>query len=212
MTTSSSPDSPIDLAVLISGGGTTLKNLIEQIDQGFLNAKIQVVISSRSDAPGLIIAENAKLPHHLCHRFDYPCTPTFSQALFERLAPYKIDLVCLGGFLDLWKIPDCYRGRVMNIHPALLPAFGGKGFYGLHVHQAVLQAGIPITGCTVHFCDDKYDQGPIILQQTVPVIPDDSPESLQRRVFEAECEAYPEAIRLFQLGRLSIETRKVIIQ
>jgi phosphoribosylglycinamide formyltransferase-1 len=120
-------------------------------------------------------------------------------------------LVCLAGFLQLISIPEDFQGRVMNIHPALIPAFCGKGFYGHHVHEAVLAYGVKITGCTVHFCDNQYDHGPIILQRAVPVLDDDTPDSLAARVFQQECEAYPEAIRLFAEGRLRIEGRRVRI-
>src|SRR5207253_7165627 len=110
------------------------------------------------------------------------------------------------------RVPDDYLGRVMNIHPALIPAFCGKGFYGHRVHEAVLQAGVKVTGCTVHFADNEYDHGPIILQRTVPVLDDDTAETLAQRVFEQECEAYPEAIHLFAEGRLGLEGRRVLTQ
>jgi len=117
----------------------------------------------------------------------------------------------MAGFLQLLTIPEDFQLRVMNIHPSLIPAFCGKGFYGHHVHEAVLEAGVKITGCTVHFADNQYDHGPIILQRAVPVLDDDTPESLAQRVFEAEKEAYPEAIRLFAQGRLVVTGRRVRI-
>ncbi len=122
------------------------------------------------------------------------------------------DLVCLAGFLQLLRIPPDFENRVMNIHPALIPAFSGKGFHGLHVHRAVLEAGVKITGCTVHFADNEYDHGPIILQRAVAVADDDTPESLSARVFAQECAAYPEAIRLFAEGRLRIVGRRVLMR
>src|SRR5262245_7485954 len=118
----------------------------------------------------------------------------------------------MGGFLKLWTIPERWRGRVMNIHPALLPSFGGKGMHGRHVHEAVLAAGCKVSGCTVHFVDATYDTGPIILQRTCPVLEDDTLESLAGRVFEEEKLAYPEAIRLFAEGRLSVEDRRVRVR
>jgi phosphoribosylglycinamide formyltransferase-1 len=121
------------------------------------------------------------------------------------------DLVCMAGFLSLWRIPDDMMGRVINIHPALLPDFGGKGMYGLRVHRAVLAAGRTESGCTVHFCDNEYDHGPIILQRKVPVLPDDTPESLSARVFEQECIGYPEAVRLFCDNRIRLTGREVTI-
>jgi phosphoribosylglycinamide formyltransferase-1 len=115
----------------------------------------------------------------------------------------------MAGFLQLLEIPDDFLGRVMNIHPALLPAFGGKGYHGRKVHEAAIEAGVKVSGCTVHFADNEYDHGPIIIQRVVPVEDDDTPESLQARVFAAECEAYPEAVRLFAAGRLRVEGRRV---
>ena len=117
----------------------------------------------------------------------------------------------LGGFLQLVQVPDDFLGRVMNIHPSLIPAFCGKGFYGEYVHEAVLAMGVKVTGCTVHFADNEYDHGPIILQRAVPVLDTDTAEILAARVFQQECEAYPEAIRLFAEGKLRIEGRRVKI-
>ncbi len=121
--------------------------------------------------------------------------PNFHDRISEILVDANVDLVCMAGFTTLWKIPDAWIGRVLNIHPALLPDFGGTGFFGLNVHRAVLDAGRSITGCTVHQCDNEYDHGSIVLQQTVPVRDDDTPETLAARVFKQECIAYPEAIR-----------------
>lgn len=123
-----------------------------------------------------------------------------------------VDLVVLAGFLHLFVFPPKYRGRVMNIHPALLPNFGGAGFYGNRVHEEVIRSGVKETGCTVHFCDGRYDHGPIILQRRIPVRPDDTVETLSKRVFQEECDAYPEAIRLFAEGRIKIEGDRVIIR
>jgi len=117
--------------------------------------------------------------------------------------------VLLGGFLQLLKVPEDYRGRILNIHPSLIPAFCGKGFHGRHVHEAVLAAGVKVSGCTVHFVDDEYDHGPIVAQRAVSVLEDDTPQSLSERVFAQECELYPEAVRLFAAGRLRIEGRRV---
>ena len=133
----------------------------------------------------------------------------FSRRIFEQVRPTGADLVCLAGFLQLLPIPDDFRGRVMNIHPALIPAFCGKGFYGHRVHEAVLASGVKFSGCTVHFADNEYDHGPIISQSPVPVFADDTPDSLAARVFTEECEAYPEAIRLYAEGKLRIEGRRV---
>jgi len=185
---------PMKLAALISGGGRTVLNLQEHINAGRLNARIEMVISSRPDAKGVERTRQAGLQTTVIDR------KTLSDDAFQRRiteAVSDVGLVCMAGFLSLWQIPEAFRNRVMNIHPALLPEFGGRGMYGKRVHEAVLAAGKIISGCTVHFCDNEYDHGPIILQREVPVHPDDSVDSLAARVFEQECIAYPEAIRRF---------------
>ncbi|MCS7015265.1 MAG: phosphoribosylglycinamide formyltransferase [Gemmatales bacterium] len=202
---------PLRLAVLISGTGNTLQNLIEHIRARKLPAEIVLVISSKADVAGVEKARRAGLPTEIILRSSAETVEAFSQAIFECCREVQADLVCMAGFLHLLRIPDDFQNRVMNIHPALLPAFGGKGYYGLRVHQAVLEYGCKVTGCTVHFADNEYDHGPIIVQRVVPVLDDDTPESLAARVFEEECEAYPEAIRLFAEGRLRVEGRRVRI-
>ncbi|MCE9555852.1 MAG: phosphoribosylglycinamide formyltransferase [Planctomycetes bacterium] len=192
--------SRLRLAVLISGGGTTLKNFIDQIAAGKLEARIELVVSSNPAAGGLEFAAEAGIPFVVVERKDYASTAAFSQAIFAPCRAAGVDLVTLAGYLKLLAIPPDFEGRVMNIHPALIPNFCGQGYYGLKVHAAVLAAGAKESGCTVHFVDNQYDHGPIILQRTVPVKPDDTPETLAHRVFEAECEAYPEAVRRFNFG------------
>jgi formyltetrahydrofolate-dependent phosphoribosylglycinamide formyltransferase len=193
---------PIRLAVLISGGGTTLQNFIDRIADGRMQAEIALVISSSANAFGLERAVRAGLATEVISRDQFDSVARFSDVIFGQCRARQVDLVTLAGFLKLLKIPADFAGRVMNIHPALLPAYGGKGMYGLRVHQAVLESGARVSGCTVHFVDDQFVHGPIILQRRVPVLDDDTPESLASRVFEQECEAYPEAIRLFAEGRL----------
>ena len=188
---------PLRMAVFISGGGTTLKNFIDQIAAGNLSAQIELVASSNPAASGLKFASEAGIPWVVQERKDYPTTAAFSQAIFAPCRAAGVDVVALGGFLKLLEIPADFEGRVVNIHPALIPAFCGRGFYGRKVHEAVLAAKRKESGCTVHFVDNEYDHGPIILQRNVPVMPDDTPESLAHRVFEAECKAYPEALRRF---------------
>jgi phosphoribosylglycinamide formyltransferase 1 len=200
------------LAVLLSGSGTTLENLFVQRDAGKLNADIVAVLSSRADAFGLERAKRHGVPALLVEKKKFKDCETFSKAIFQALAPYKPDLICLAGFMSLLKIGPGYQNRVVNVHPALLPAFSGKGFYGHHVHEAVLKDGCKVTGCTVHFVDDQYDHGPIILQKEVGVLPDDTVESLAARVQAAEREAFPQAIQLIADGRLKIiEDRRVEI-
>lgn len=203
-------DHAVRLGVLISGGGTTLTNLLASIRDGRLAAEVSIVIASR-DCPGVDKAREAGLPCEVLPRRSFSSTAAFSDAVFERLRSAQVDLVTLGGFLSLLTIPPDFEQRVMNIHPALLPAFGGKGMHGRHVHEAVLARGCKVSGCTVHFADNEYDHGPIVLQKCVPVHDDDTPETLAARVFEAECAAYPEAIRLFAAGRLRVDAGRVLI-
>ena len=186
---------PFRIAVLISGGGTTLRNLIEKIAAGQLPVEIALVISSSPTARGLQFAAEAGIPARGRRaQGSSPRKTAFSQAIFDHCRTREADLVVMGGFLKRVTIPPDFANRVVNIHPALIPAFCGKGFYGHHVHEAVLEYGAKLSGCTVHFADNQYDHGPVILQQAVPVLDDDTPETLAARVFEAECEAYPEAI------------------
>jgi phosphoribosylglycinamide formyltransferase 1 len=182
----------INLAVLISGSGRTLQNFIQEIATKRLDARISTVVSSTIKAGGNEIARNAGIPLSVVESR----TPNFSEAVAEALEPYDPDLVILAGFLHLWKFPPKYEGRVLNIHPALLPDFGGKGMYGEHVHEAVLKSGAKESGCTVHFADLRYDRGPIILQRRVPVHPNDTHATLASRVFAEELIAYPEAVRM----------------
>lgn len=194
------PHNTIRLAVLISGGGRTLVNLQRCIDAGTLPARIDIVVSSRSDAQGVERARALDLPTVVVAR--KACTGDEFQAKLSQ-AVRHVDLVCMAGFLSFWRIPQPMLGRVVNIHPALLPEFGGRGMYGGRVHQAVLRAGKRRSGCTVHYCDNEYDHGPIILQRTVDVPEGDTTESLGERVFEQECIAYPEAIRMIAQRRVS---------
>ncbi len=200
------------LGVLISGGGRTLQNFIDLSAGGRLKATVAKVISSRSDAYGLERARNHGIPAAVVRRRDFGSTAEFSAAVTEELRAESVDLVAMAGFLSLYFIPDCYSGKVMNIHPALLPGFGGKGFYGDRVHQAVLDCGCKVSGCTVHFADNTYDRGPIIIQKAVPVEEGDDAHSLAARVFAKEIEAYPEAINLFAEGRLEICGRRVNVK
>jgi phosphoribosylglycinamide formyltransferase 1 len=197
------PTGPLRLGVLLSGGGRTLLNLLEEIRAGRLDATVAVVIASR-DCAGVGRARAAGLDVHVVPFKQQPDLPAYSARIAELLDAAAVELVCLAGFLSLWAIPGRYAGRVMNIHPALLPSFGGKGMYGRHVHEAVLRRGCKVSGCTVHFVTNEYDAGPIIVQLAVPVRDTDTSDDLAARVFEQECIAYPEAIRLFAAGRLSV--------
>ncbi len=199
----------LNLAILISGGGTTLQNIIDKTDDGSLNARIRVVICNSPNAYGIKRAEQNSIPTAIVQRKNYNQPETFSNAIIKEIEKHPVDLIILAGFLHLFKIPDTYAGKVMNIHPGLIPSFCGKGFYGHHVHEAAIESGVKISGCTVHFVDNEYDRGPIIIQRTVHVNADDSPDTLAEKVFREECIAYPDAIRLFAEGRLKIDGRKV---
>lgn len=201
----------IRLGVLLSGGGTTLQNFIDRIAAGSLDAEVALVISSRPGVGGIARAEAAGIPAKVVSRRDYPSLDSFSDRVSTLLDQVAPDVILMAGFLSLWKIPPQYENKVLNIHPALIPAFCGKGYYGLHVHRAVVDSGVKVSGCTVHFADNVYDHGPIVLQRTVAVHADDAPEDVQARVFAEECEAYPEAVRLFAEGRLVIEAGRVRI-
>jgi phosphoribosylglycinamide formyltransferase 1 len=201
----------LKLAVLLSGSGTTLENLFEKRAEGMLDAEVAVVVSSRADAFGLERAKNHGVPGITVERKKFPSAEPFSATLFSAIAPYKPDLIVLAGFMSLLRIPPQFEQRVVNVHPALLPAFGGKGYYGHKVHEAVLKHGCKISGCTVHFVDNEYDQGPIILQKAVPVLAGDTVDALAARVQEAERELYPQAIQLLAQGRLKIKDRRVEI-
>jgi formyltetrahydrofolate-dependent phosphoribosylglycinamide formyltransferase len=200
---------PINLAVLLSGSGTTLQNLVDVMARGELNARITQVIGSRAGLKGIDRARDAGLKHEVLDRKAFAGVPEFSRRVFELIESADADLVCLAGWLCLLDIPDRWNGRMMNIHPALLPSFGGKGMYGHRVHEAVLSHGCKVSGCTVHFVDNHYDNGPIILQRTCAVLDDDTPDTLAQRVFEEEKIAYPEAIRRFAAGQLKIDGRRV---
>jgi phosphoribosylglycinamide formyltransferase-1 len=203
---------PVRLAVLLSGAGTTLQNLIDRIADGRLVAKISVVVASRVDAGGLERARRAGIPATVVARKEFPDTERFNDALHAELGKHDFDLIVMAGFLSQFELRGRYNGRVLNVHPALIPAFCGKGYYGERVHRAVLEAGVKVSGCTIHFADQEYDHGPIILQAAVPVLNDDTPETLAARVHQLENELYPEAIRLWAEGRLEIVGRRVRIK
>ena len=201
---------PLRLGILFSGGGRTLENLEERIRSGSLPASIVVSVSSSAKAGGIERARRLGIP---CKVVDFPGhSGTFSDDVTQALDEAQVDLVCLAGFLKLYSFPPRYEGRILNIHPSLLPAFGGKGFYGDRVHEAVLKSGAQFSGCTVHVVTARYDEGPIVIQRIVPVHPKDSVHDLAARVFREECIAYPEAIRIFAEGRLRILDGKASVR
>lgn len=176
-------------------------------------SEVVLVVGTRPDAPALARAEALGVPTMIVNPRDFPDNSAYGDTLLWVLERIQPDLICLAGYMRL--LPECvvkaYPNRIMNIHPALLPQFGGKGMYGLRVHEAVLQSGAKETGCTVHFVDEHYDTGPIILQRAIPVLEGDTPETLAERLLPVEHATYVEAIRLFAEGRLKVEGNRVRI-
>ncbi len=208
---SRAPVKPLKIAILISGGGRTLQNLLEQAEEGNLPIDVRLVISSSAKAGGLQFAREAEIEIAVMERKTFASDGEYGEALFDACRAAEVDYVVMAGFLKLAPVPEDFTGRVLNIHPALIPAFCGPGMYGQHVHQAVLDYGVKVTGCTVHFVDNEYDRGPIIWQQPVPVFGDDTAETLAARVFVAEKEAYPHVLKLLAAGKILVEGRRTVI-
>jgi formyltetrahydrofolate-dependent phosphoribosylglycinamide formyltransferase len=202
---------PLRLAVLISGSGRTLKNFLELAAEGQLPIDVRLVVSSSPAAGGLEHARRAGVPTAVVERRDYGSPEAYGDAIFAACRAAEVDYVAMAGFLKLAPVPADFAGRVLNIHPALIPAFCGHGMYGHRVHQAVLDYGAKVTGVTVHFVDNQYDAGPIVWQQPVPVFDDDTADTLADRVFEVEKEAYPHVLRLLAAGRIKLDGRRVTI-
>lgn len=206
-------DEPLKIAVLASGEGTNLQAIIDAIKEGKLKAEIRAVISNNTGSGALRRARKEGLfGLHLSHR-QFASPEEFEGKLLQVLQEREVKLVCLAGYMKILspKVIGAYRNRILNIHPALLPSFGGKGMYGQRVHQAVIEYGVKLTGVTVHIVDEQYDHGPIVLQRAVPVLENDDAESLSQRVLEVEHKLYPEAIELFAQGRIKVEGRRVRI-
>ncbi len=188
------------IGVLVSGGGRSLENLAEKIRAGELEAELALVIANSSDAKALERATRLKLRSLVVSHREFRDTKAFSERIFAALDDAHCELAVLAGFLRLLEIPERWLGRVINIHPSLLPAFGGKGFYGQKVHEAVLARGVQFTGCSVHYVTNEYDAGPILLQRCIAVRDDDTADTLAARVFEEEKLALPAAIALHLSG------------
>ncbi len=201
---------PLTLGVLVSGGGRSLENLSEAISRGELPARIALVVSNRADAFALQRAKRLGIAGTLIPQQDFACAELYSAAVFAALEAAGVELAVLAGFLRKLVIPAHWLGRVINIHPALLPDFGGKGFYGERVHRAVLESGVPSTGCTVHYVTNEYDAGPILLQRSIAVRKEDDVHSLAERVFAEEKLALVEAIRLHASGKLRWQNGRVV--
>lgn len=204
-----------NIAVLVSGGGTNLQSLIDSEKSGlFSNSKIKLVIASKEGVYALERAKNAGIDSMVLSKKDYESISAYSKALTDTLKSHNIDLVVLAGFLTIIdeQVYNAYPNAIINIHPALIPSFCGKGYYGLHVHEAALKKGVKVSGATVHFVTPECDAGPIILQKAVEVKEDDTPEALQKRIMEqAEWKILPEAVRLFCEDKLTVKDNKVYI-
>ncbi len=201
------------IGALVSGGGSNLQAVLDAIARGEIDGRVTLVISDNPDAGGLARARAVGAETAVILPKDYPSRAEFSRALAEILQNAGVELVLMAGFMRVTtvELTAPFRGRIINIHPSLIPSFCGPGFYGHHVHEAVLAYGAKVSGCTVHFVEEEVDGGPIILQRTAPVLDDDTPDTLAARILIEEHKAYPEAVRLFCAGRLEIQGRHVII-
>ena len=207
-------DAPMRLAVFASGGGTNFQAILDAVENGTLPLTVALCLSNTPKAAALARAERHDVPTAVLDPRDFETETPYAEALMQVLGEHEVNFIALAGYLR--KIPaavvSAFRGRMVNIHPALLPAFGGKGLYGRRVHEAVLAYGVRWTGATVHLVDEEYDTGPIVLQEPAPVMPGDTPDSLAARVLRVEHRLYPQALRLFAEGRVRIEGRIVRIE
>jgi len=204
----------LNIVVLASGGGTNLQAIIDNIEAGKLDAQIRAVISNNSKSGALERARNHNIPDiHLSHK-QFATPEEFDQKFLSILKENETDLVVLAGYMKMISptVIREYKNRIINIHPALLPSFGGKGMYGIHVHEAVIKSGVKVTGVSVHTVDEIYDHGPILYQKCVPVSSDDTPETLQQRVLPHEHEAYSRVIQLFAEGKIEIKDNRAIVE
>ncbi|TYB30579.1 MAG: phosphoribosylglycinamide formyltransferase [Candidatus Mcinerneyibacterium aminivorans] len=195
------------IAVLLSGSGRTLENILDKIE----NLEVSVVISSKNGVRGIEVAKKNDIPCHVIQRKNSKNIDKFSERITETLEKYNFSLIVMAGFLSFYNFPGKYKQKIMNIHPALIPSFCGRGYYGMKVHREVYKRGVKISGCTVHFVDKKYDHGPIIIQKACQIKAGDQPEDIARKVFELEKKAYPEAINLYLNEKLTVTNNKVFI-
>ncbi|MGE0193972.1 MAG: phosphoribosylglycinamide formyltransferase [Planctomycetota bacterium] len=197
------------IAFLLSGSGSTLANLLAAVDEGRVHGTIVAAVADRRSATGLDHARRAGVPALLVPRREHRGT-AYTEALLAALAPHRPDWIVLGGFLTCFPLPPAWAGRVVNVHPSLLPAFGGRGCYGHHVHEMVIERGCRVSGCTVHLVDDVVDGGPIVEQVAVPVLHDDTPQTLAARVQAAEREVYPRVLDKLVRGVWRYEGGRVV--
>lgn len=207
-------ETPMRIAVFASGGGSNFQSMLDAVAQGNLSARVVLCLSNTAKAGALVRAERHDVATVVLNPNDFESEAIYADALTEVLDRHAVNFIALAGYLRKVpsKVVEAYRGRMLNIHPALLPAFGGHGLYGRRVHEAVLAYGARWTGATVHLVDEEYDTGPIVLQEPVPVMPDDTPETLAARVLRVEHRLYPQALRLFAEGRVTVDGRIVRIQ
>ncbi|HOJ88964.1 MAG TPA: phosphoribosylglycinamide formyltransferase [Pseudothermotoga sp.] len=204
----------LNVGVLVSGNGTNLQSIIDKSETGELPAHVVVVISNKSDAYALQRAKNHSIPSYVVRPRDFVDQVSYEQKMIDILNTHKVELVVLAGFMKILSshFVQAFRGRIINIHPSLIPSFCGKDFYGIKVHQAVIDYGVKVTGATVHFVDENVDAGPIIIQRTVEVKDSDTAETIALKVHQIEHEILSEAITLFAQGRLKIVGRRVLVE
>jgi len=203
----------LELGVFASGRGSNFQAILRAIEEGKLFAKVKVLISNNPEAGAIDLAKAHQVPAEVISSANFTLREEFVNALASILESYQVNFIALAGYLKRVppEIVSAYRNRILNIHPALLPSFGGKGMYGLRVHEAVLSYGCKVNGVTIHLVDEQYDAGPIVLQRCVPVMENDTPETLAERVLAVEHELYPMALQLFAENRIQVEGRKVRI-
>ena len=204
---------PLRLAVLASGRGSNFQAILDAVDRRELDVEVAVCISDRPEAGALARAASRGIPTAVLHPKSYDDYGRYTDDLLRTLEEHRSTFIVLAGYLKMipTEVVSAFRGRILNIHPALLPAFGGHGMYGRRVHEAVIEYGVHWTGATVHLVEEDYDTGPIVLQEIVPVYPDDTPDDVAARVLEVEHRIYPAAVRLFAQGRIALEGRRVRI-
>lgn len=203
----------LKIGILISGSGTNLQSIIDNVEKGQIDGKITVVISNKADAYGLERAKKHNISAVFVDQKDYEDSESYNEAVLKELKNCGVELVVLAGYLKILSrhFIETYRNRIINIHPSLIPSFCGKGYYGLKVHEAAVNYGVKVSGATVHFVDEEADSGPIIIQETVKVDYTDTPEKLQKKVLKIEHKILPLAVKLFCEGRLDVVGRKVEI-
>ncbi len=203
------------IAVLASGRGSNLRAIVDAIHAGIIsNAQASLVLSNNSASGALEFARQQGIPAKHCSRFQFNSEVEFATAMMQTLREHNINFIVLAGYMKKLDptIISTFKNRIINIHPALLPAYGGKGMYGMHVHEAVIANRDSVSGATVHFVDEEYDRGPVVMQQQVDVSPNDTPEKLAEKVLKIEHALYPKAINLFAQGKVRVNGQKVVIE